>query len=183
MISEASVSGVVGELAAQLSAFQAVLLLATGFHKLIARGRTQKVLQEFAGLPRTLAPSAVLLVSFTEILAGSLLCVPGYRAWGGVLAALIWSGYLALIAAAIVQGRRDVDCGCSFGGTHSPLGAYQVTRNLCLIATAVLAALSALGSVEALTVQQLLAACALLALYAALDQVMALAPPRAGVVR
>jgi hypothetical protein len=184
MISEASLAGVGEELAVQLAAFQAVLLLASGLHKLLRRGRTQEVLQDFAGVPRALAPIAVVLVSFAEILAGSLLWVPGLRAAGGALAVLIWSGYLLLIVRAIAQGRREVDCGCSFGSGHAKLGTYQVARNLCLIGTAVLLALvSAAGLAQPVAAAQIPAAVALLVLYGALDQVMALAPPRAGEVR
>ncbi len=184
MITDPSVSDVVRELVAQLAAFQAVLLLASGAHKLISRGRTRDVLREFAGVPRALAPYAHWLVSLGEIVAGALLWLPEFRAAGGLLAALIWSGYLLLISAAIVRGRRDVDCGCSFGGAHAPLGAYQVARNLCLIAAAAaVAAVPAAGVTAPATAQQVLAACALLALYAALDQVMATSAPRAGVVR
>jgi uncharacterized membrane protein YphA (DoxX/SURF4 family) len=181
MIIEASMPGVGQELAVQLAAFQAVLLVASGLHKLVRRRRTQDVLREFAGVPRILAPFAVLLVGVAEILAGSLLWVPGFRAAGGALAVLIWSGYLSLIVRAISQGRRNVDCGCSFGTAHAPLGTYQVVRNLCLIGTAaLLAGLSAASVGQAVAAPQILAAVALLVLYGALDQVMALAPPRAG---
>jgi Methylamine utilisation protein MauE len=177
-------AGVAQELAVQLAAFQAVLLLASGLHKLLRRGRTREVLQDFAGVPRTLAPLGVALVSFAEILAGSLLWVPGLRAAGGALAVLIWSGYLLLIVRAIAQGRREVDCGCSFGSAHANLGMYQVARNLCLIGTAVLLTLvSAAGLAAPVAAAEIPAAFALLVLYGALDQVMALAPPRAGEVR
>jgi uncharacterized membrane protein YphA (DoxX/SURF4 family) len=184
MITEASMAGVAEELAVQLAAFQAVLLLASGLHKLLRRGRTQDVLHDFAGVPRMLAPLAVALVSVAEILAGLLLWVPEFRAAGGVLAVLIWSGYLLLIVRAIAQGRREVDCGCSFGSAHARLGTYQVVRNLCLIGTALLPiGVCPAGVAQPVAAAQIPAALALLVLYGALDQVMALAPPRAGEVR
>jgi hypothetical protein len=110
-----------------------------------------------------------------------LLCTAAHRAAGAVLAALIWSGYLALILRSIARGRRDVDCGCTFGAARRPLGTYPVVRNMGL---AVMAAVVALGSASAAAAavigSQILAALALLALYCALDQVMALTPPRIG---
>jgi uncharacterized membrane protein YphA (DoxX/SURF4 family) len=181
IITEASMPGVVQELAVQLAAFLAILLLASGLHKLASHRRTREVLHEFAGVPRLLAPLAVALVGFAEILAGALLWVPRFRAAGAVLAMLLWSGYLLLIVRAIARGRRDLDCGCSFGGAHAPLGTYQVVRNLCLIGTALLlAGASAAGATLPAAVPQFLAAIPLLVLYGALDQAMALAPARAG---
>ena len=83
---------------------------------------------------------------------------------------------------AIVRGRRDVDCGCGFGPTGHPLGAFDVARNAVLVAFALLVAGSAASGAEAVAASQALAGCALLALYGALDQVMALQPLRRGVV-
>ena len=81
----------------------------------------------------------------------------------------------------MARGRREVDCGCTFGDTHRQLGAYQVARNAVLAASAVLvAAVSALYGVSSIGAEQFLAAAALLALYGALDQAMALQAPRAG---
>src|SRR5277367_589592 len=114
MTATASLPGVLQDLAVQLAAFQCMLLAVSAIHKLYRRGRAQAVLHEFAGVPRRLAPFAVVLVGSGEIFAGSLLWIPSHRTAGGVLAALIWGGYLLLILRAIARGRRDMDCGCSF---------------------------------------------------------------------
>jgi hypothetical protein len=193
MMSTASTAGVMALLAGQLAAFLALILLASGLHKLIRRDRSQAVVREFAGVPRVLAPFTVLAVAATELLAGLSLLTPAYRAAGGVLAAFIWAAYLGLILRAIAQGRRDVDCGCTFGIAHRPLGAFQVTRNSVLVVMAALVSGSALVSGGALVsmgstadgpgiASQILAALALTALYGALEQVMALTPPRGGVL-
>jgi hypothetical protein len=180
MTAAASTLGVFQSLSAQLAAFLALLLLASGLHKLIRRDRIRTVLHDFAGVPRSLAPSAVGLAAASELLAGVLLWMPPHRAAGGVLAALILSGYLTLILRAIAQGRRDVDCGCTFGAAGRALGAYPVARNVCLIGAALLVAGFAAGAPGPLMPSQILAAFALLALYGALDQVMSLMPPRRG---
>ena len=177
----ASNLGVAQLLIVQLAAFLAALLLASGLHKMIGRERAQAVVREFAGVPRRLAPFVLAAVAATEALAGILLWMPSSRAEGGALALLIWGGYLWLILRAIAQGRRDVDCGCSFGAAKRPLGAYHVVRTAGLSGAAALVAVgcaaSATGPVIA---SQVLAALALLALYGALDQVMSLTAPRAG---
>jgi uncharacterized membrane protein YphA (DoxX/SURF4 family) len=178
MAAAASIFGIMESLAVQCAAFQAALLLASGLHKLVRRHRTRTVVHEFAGVPRHLAPFAVAAAAAAELSAGLLLLTPSLRAAGGAVAALIWGIYLWLIVRAIAQGRRDVDCGCTFGVARRPLGAYQVTRNGILTGTALLVtAVSAAGPV---TATQIVAAFALLALYGALDQVMALQPLRPG---
>jgi len=182
MTAAAPMLGVNQLLVEQLAAFLALLLLTAGLHKLIRRERTREVMHEFAGVPRGLAPFAVAIIAAVEMMAALLLWTSSYRMAGGLLAALIWGGYLSLILRAIAQGRRDVDCGCSFGATHHPLGAFQVWRNVVLAGAALLvSAGSATGTGGPLVPSQVLPALALLALYGALDQVMVLTPPRGGV--
>jgi hypothetical protein len=182
MVSAAPNLGVAQLLIVQLAAFLAALLWVSGLHKLVRRERTQTIVREFAGVPPRLAPLLVAAVAAAEVLAGVLLWLPSSRVLGGALALLIWGGYLGLIVRAIMQGRRDADCGCSFGAGQRPLGAYQVARNTGLCGAALLVAAAA-GSASpgiAIFSAQILAALALLALYGALDQVMSLAAPRAG---
>jgi hypothetical protein len=183
MTTAPTLQGVVQLLVVQFAAFLAVLLPVSALHKLIGRRRAQAVVREFAGVPPRLAPFAIVVVAGTELFA-SLLLLTSYRAAGGVLAVLISGGYLLLIVRAIARGRRDVDCGCSFGAAHRPLGAYQVARNAAVTGVAVLvAAGSAASATVPVGASQILAAFALFALYLALDQVMALQPLRSGELR
>jgi uncharacterized membrane protein YphA (DoxX/SURF4 family) len=181
MDTAASTPEVVEWLLVQLAAFQAALLIASGLHKLISFDRIQSAVRKFAGVPSAFAPAAVVGAAAAELLAGILLLTPSLRAVGAALAMLIWGGYLLLILRAVAQGRRAVDCGCSFGAAQRPLGAYHVVRNAALTGAALLvAAGAAQGAAVSVSGPQILAALALLALYGALDQVMALTPPRAG---
>ncbi len=181
MMGAAAMLGVVQMLVAQIAAFLAALLLASGLHKLARREHLRSVVQDFARVPRVLAPAAVVGIAALELAAGALLWLPAFRTTGAALAVLIWGGYLVLILRAIALGRRDVDCGCTFGAAQRPLGAYQVVRNSSLIGLAMWAAVSSVSSDSGPVIgSQILAAFALLALYGALDQVMALTPLRRG---
>jgi len=82
---------------------------------------------------------------------------------------------------AVVQRRGAVDCGCSFGASPRRLGTFEIARNLLLLASALLL-LRFEDAVAPLVPSQLLAACALLALYGAVDQLTALHPLRQGTV-
>jgi hypothetical protein len=173
----ATTIGVVRLLAAQAAAFLALLLLASAIHKLIRPARARAAVVEFAAIPQRFAYLALIGVCLAELAAGYGLLNPAGRTAGAVLAALIWSGYLLLIFRAILQGRRYVDCGCSFGHSVRPLGTYQALRGAMLIGlAAVVAMLSAGFEATTPTAAELLAAAAFLGLYAALDQAVAAQP-------
>ena len=182
MAGDSVMHGVVHLLICQIGVYLALLLAASAVHKGMRWAHTKRVVHEFAGVPRSAAPAAAAAAALGESLAALLLFVPAFRRTGALLAALIFGAYLALMLRAIARGQRDVDCGCSFGPTRHPLGAFDVARNAVLVAFALLVAVSAASGAQAVSAAQALAACALLALYGALDQVMALQPPRRGVV-
>jgi hypothetical protein len=168
-------------LATPLASFLALLLAAAGVHKMIARHRLRTAAHELAGVPRRLAPFAVAALAVAECLASLLLWIPQSRAAGAAAAVLLWGGYCVLMLRAIAADRRDVDCGCSFGAAHGSLGAYQAVRNAALAGLAALVAVAcARYGAELISPTPMLAAFALFALYVALDQAMALQPPRAG---
>jgi len=179
-VGDGTLLGVARLLVSQLAAFLAILLLASAAHKGMRFAHTRKVVQDFVGVPRPAAAAVAFAAVLGELLAAAAALVPAYRLAGASLAALIWGAYLALILRAIGQGRRDADCGCSFGPRPHPLGAFEVVRNAVLVAFAVLLGVSAASGAAPVAASQVLAACALLALYGALEQVMAVRPLRRG---
>ena len=104
------------------------------------------------------------------------------RALGALLAASIWTGYLALIVRSLLAGRREVECGCSFGAKQHALGGFEVARNVVLSVMALGVAVVSLREGPAVAASQLLGAVAMLALYLALDQLRGLQPMRRGAV-
>ena len=172
---------VAGALLAQLAAFLAALLIASAAHKALTWRRTRSVVQDFAGVPRRAASFAAVAACALEGIAGLLLVLPDYRRAGAAFASAILGLYLALIVRAVAQRRGAVDCGCSFGASPRRLGTFEIARNLLLLASALLL-LSFGDAVAPLVPSQLLAACALLALYGAVDQLTALHPLRQGTV-
>jgi hypothetical protein len=177
---EAYLPGAMQSLAAQAAAFEALLLAASAAHKILRWRQLQDVARQFARVPASLAAAALGVALLAEICAASLLIGVPYRAAGAALAAALWSGYLGLIVRAILQDRRDVDCGCSFGPVSRPLGVFQAARNVALAALAILVWMSARVGAVPVQASEVLAGLALLALYGALDQVMGLRPLRSG---
>ena len=168
-------------LAAQLAVFQALLLAVSAVHKAWTWSRSLGVMRQFGGVPGSVASTVLGTVIVSELAAGILLLFPAYQALGATMAAALWTVYLGLILRAILQNRRDLDCGCSFGPSSRPLGSFQVARNAVLagMALGIAGVSTALGSVP-VELSQMLGGVALLALYGAVDQVMALQPLRSG---
>ena len=166
------------QILAQIGLFAAFLLILSSGHKWLQPARTRVAVQKLASLPLRFAKGVVVVVSLLEFCAGVLLVVPVTRYAGAALALLIWSVYFLLIARAWAAGRRDVDCGCSFGSLHQPLGAFPLLRNVSLVAIGLALVLGPTDVSDLLSPSKILAGLALLALYAALDQVMALRPIR-----
>lgn len=177
-----SLAGILQPLAVQLAVFLALLLGASGVHKLASWRRSRAVVERFGGVPAALALPMLCAVVGAELAAPCLLIVPATRDIGAMLAALLLSAYWLLIVRAIAQNRRNIDCGCSFGAS-SPLGAFQVARNAILVVAAGFVAVEAAGGGSgAPEWSQVLGAIALLSIYGALDQVMSLQPLRGGEV-
>jgi len=167
-------------LAGQTAMFEALLLLASALHKIFDWRHLRNVTRHFVGLPATLAPGALAVAVLVELAAGAALMSPTTRSEAAFAATLLWAAYLALIVRALIDGRRDADCGCSLRAAHRPLGSYHVVRNGVLLVLAAFVAAASNSSDGAVAVAasttQILPACALLASYLALDQVMALQP-------
>lgn len=176
---EVSAGEVISLLAAQAGAFLALLLAASSLHKFLLGARARQAARDLSGVPASVAPAAVVVVAIAEMAAAIQLLAPGHRAAGAILCAAIYLVYLLLIVRAIVAGRRDIDCGCSFGAAHRPLGWFDVARNSLLV---MLAVFVGAGGEAAMPMSQLLGAGALLALYGALDALRSVRPMRRGEV-
>jgi len=141
---------------AALGLFLAVLLAASAAHK-------AKTFREFAGVienyrlaPRGAVPLIAPVILFAEAMIALCLLVPALRAEAATLAAVLFSLYGAAMAINLLRGRREIDCGCSFGAGGDRLTWSLVLRNLALVAAALFVAAPAgtreLGAFDVLTI-------------------------------
>lgn len=123
----------------------AALFAASAAHK--ARG-----FSEFAGVVRNyqIAPeriatalSAVVICAESYVAAG--LVFPSTRTMAGIFAAALLLAYGGAIAFNLARGRRDIDCGCNFGGSTERLTPVLAIRN-AVLALLALAAAAPVGS-------------------------------------
>ncbi len=134
--------------------------------------------EQYRLLPEAWSPAAARGLVAAEIAAGLLLLPLATRAAGAALALAVLAMVTAAVAANLLRGRREIDCGCGGpeGGQHLSWGL--VLRNGFLAAAALLAAAAEapreLVWVDGLTV--VAGALALYGLYAAANQLLANRP-------
>ena len=107
--------------------FLSFVFLLAGATKLADPVGFRKSWRDF-GLPKALAPLAVLALPVAE-LAVAVALIPAMLAWYGAWGALaLLSAFLAAVAMAMVRGRKP-DCRC-FGQLHSaPVGRSTLIRD------------------------------------------------------
>ena len=115
----------------------ALVMFAAAWHKLSEPEVFAGALAAYRLLPQALvAPVARLLPMVEGLLAAGIL-VPATRPAALLLLAALILVYGAAMAINLLQGRRDIDCGC--GGATHPLSWGLVARNIVLAAAALLA--------------------------------------------
>jgi methylamine utilization protein MauE len=133
----------------------ALLFVAAAVPKIRDGAAFRVAVAEYRLVPATLVAAAAAATIATELATAALLAVPASAAVGALVAAALLVVYAGAIAINLARGRRDIDCGCGFGG-RQPLGAWLVVRNLVLagaaLATPAVAPSRALHWVDAVTV-------------------------------
>ncbi len=156
---------------AELALFLALLLAVSAGHKIVAHQRLGEAAARLAGVPQSLGPLVSNAAAAVELAAGLALLFPGTRPIGALIAAVLWSGYALLLARRI--GSR-LDCGCSLKRSEKLITTLYPARAALLAAFAILVAFLPAPPATLLTP---FAAAALLALYFAADELIAIPRP------
>lgn len=154
-----------------LSLFLALVLAVAAAHKLLNRDRLAVATSRLTGLPVPTAALASHAAAVVEGLAALALLFAETRAVGGAVAAALWLGYAFLLSRRLGQ---SLDCGCSLGQREKPVSIALVARAFGLSALALIAAFA---PHEAFSAETPFAALGFLALYLALDELLALPRP------
>ena len=158
----------------------AILLLVAvlggaSWHKFLDRIAFRETLRDYQVLPEASVGPAATIVPAVELAACVLLVLPGTRAIGASIAAMLLAGYALAIGLNLARGRTDIDCGCSWGGGTQPISTWLIGRNALLIAIAAVAATPwsarTLGLIDGLVI--LAAASFAFLIYHAADRLIA----------
>ncbi|MEK7266500.1 MAG: MauE/DoxX family redox-associated membrane protein [Pseudomonadota bacterium] len=130
----------------------AALFAASAAHKARGFAEFAGVVRNYRLAPEGVAPALSAIVIALEAMLAAGLLYPPMRAAAGVGAAALLLAYGGAIAFNLARGRRDIDCGCTFGGSGERLTPVLVIRNagLAVLALAVAAPQSvrALGAFD-----------------------------------
>lgn len=146
----------------------ALLFGLAGAHKIANWQQTVRVIEQYDLLPGLLVTLAGWIIPLLEIVIGMGLIIDATRTVAAVAGCVLLVAYGAAIAINLYRGRRDFDCGCSFGGRGQSISLPMVIRNLVLGAMMFLTAMPVsarqLGALDAFSiVVGLVAACLLYA--------------------
>lgn len=147
----------------------AIILARAAWHKVDRFLETVGFAQGYGLVSDDRAAPVVRALTAIEALTVAALLLPGLRLAGALSAATLFAGYGLLMALALRQGRRQIDCGC--GGAPQIVSAFTLARNATLTGLAlVLAGLPADRVSPAEAATAIAAALVLSAIYATIER-------------
>lgn len=117
-----------------ITTFLVVILTRAAWHKFDAYLETIGFAQGYDLVPEAWVPGILRALMLAEAAAVLALLLPQTRMFGGLLAAGLFAGYGLLMALALSQGKREIDCGC--GGLPQVVSGFTLARNGVLVALA-----------------------------------------------
>lgn len=129
-----------------ITAFLVIVLMRACWHKLDHFLETVGFAQGYGLVPDRWTAPIIRGLTLAEALAVLALIIPAMRPLGGFAAAALFAGYGLLMMAALMQGRRHIDCGC--GGPPQIVSTLTLGRNAMLTALALAVAALPVTSVK-----------------------------------
>lgn len=119
--------------------FLAALLLASAAHKFMALEDFRLAVTDYDVLPRALITPMTWALPLFELALGVALLWQPLRLWAGLAAAVLFSIYAVAMLVNLIRGRRNIECGCSFGSGRTVSNALPL-RNAGLAGLATVVA-------------------------------------------
>ena len=116
------------------------LFAAACAHKLRDPRAFRRTLAAYRVLPQPAVTCVGALVIALEGGVAVALWWPGGEALAAAVGAALLVGYAVAIGVNLARGRRDLDCGCSFGRRGQPIAPALVARNALFAGACVVAA-------------------------------------------
>lgn len=130
-------------LAQAVALFFVWMLLHAARHKLMSDNQRyyENLMQDYAFVPKSLQGiAAVRIVALVEVLIAVGLLLPFSKTFAAIACAMLMLAYGALLSAQWLQGKRDMDCGCSGPAMGLKISPALLWRNLVLALLALFAA-------------------------------------------
>lgn len=154
-----------------LPLFLALVLAGSAIHKALSRDRLAAAAARLSGLYRQ-GQLVLIAAGCLELVAAVALLVPALRPTGALIAIAVWLAY----GAALLRLRgRTLDCGCDLVAREKPVDWPLIARPMVL---ALLAVVVAILPPTDFALDAPFAAAAMLALYLAASELLAIPHPR-----
>lgn len=111
----------------------AAILGAAGFNKLADSRAFRAIVANYGVLPPILVTPVAYALPYVELGAALGLLIPGTRRMAAVVALVLLAIFTCALIVNLLRGRRDLDCGCHFGGARTALSGGLVLRNGLLL--------------------------------------------------
>lgn len=115
-----------------ISTSLALLFFMAARHKMSNLNQFEAQLGAYELLPAALVSPAARLLPIVEMAVVFLILIPITRSFAAFLAVVLLTTYALAMAANLMRGRKDIDCGC--GGQPQVLSAWLLLRNVVLVA-------------------------------------------------
>lgn len=152
-----------------VTAFLVIVLARACWHKADRFLETVGFAQGYGIVPEAWSAPAVRALAVAEAATVLALLLPATRQAGGLAAAALFTGYGILMAAALMQGRGRIECGC--GGPPQIVSRLTLARNAGLAALGLAVALLPVATVPpAGALAAIAAALVLAAMYGVVEK-------------
>ncbi len=108
------------------------LLLLGGIHKAMDQKRFQTAVDAYLLVPPSYTKLISVLLLSGEVISGIGLLLSSEKFWM-VMAVLVFTLYLFVVAYSLVRGQKNVDCGCSLFHRQTSLSVWHLARNIVLL--------------------------------------------------
>lgn len=130
-----------------ISYFIGSLLIISAAHKFARPAQFQHSLNGYGLVPAPLVRPIGYLIGCLEAVAAIFLITGVARPAGGLIAAILFALYGAVMGYALLTGRTTMGCGCEWGDAVQPIRKWMVWRNAVLAGFAVFLSAATLSEV------------------------------------
>jgi|GEM_PF-1013274 len=119
----------------------AIIFIKAGISKLHRDNQSFYIhtVKNYEIFPTQWAPFLLFLIGLMEVLSGLFLFIPPLKFVGLALVALLLTAYTLVFLKQIIQGKKDIACGCLGPNANLNISPALLIRNVVLLSITVLA--------------------------------------------
>ncbi|WP_342805105.1 MauE/DoxX family redox-associated membrane protein [Alteromonas sp. M12] len=151
------------------------LFVRAAIHKLQASNREyyKQLFADYGVTKPKLASALSYVLGALELIIAVALIFEATRTNASIIAALLLSIYLTGMAIQLIQGKRDINCGCSGPNSHIKVSWPLILRNAVLVPLVLICTLPTAGFASSLWFAVLMTGAFLILTYSCVENLIA----------